>query len=573
MVESSSLVPADLTSLFTSAGMQQFVPYLSGEREPPFRRACSAQKCVRVNDIEEVGDETHHTFFEMLGNWSFGDYFKKKAVDYALEFLIEECGFKKEKLWITIFEGEGEIPRDTEAEDIWIKKGFPKERIFEYGAGENFWGPVSKTGPCGPCSEIFYDLTGEPCGKKCHPNCECGRFVEVWNLVFMEYNKKGDGSFGKLSQQNVDTGMGFERMVALLEGKSSPYRSYLFRGIIEKIEELSGKKYENEKRRFRIIADHVRASSFIVADGVLPSNSGRGYVLRMLLRRMLRHLMQLEISSYEELIEEVVDIYGDFYEKLEEKEDKIKDCFRKENKKFQKTLKRGLKKFEELVSKKKEKRITGREAFDLYQSYGFPLELTVEMAEEKGFKVEKESFKKAMKEHKEKSRKGASKKFGGVGISELENEEEIKKAKALHTTTHLLQASLRRVLGKHVKQMGSDVSSERLRFDFSHPEALTDEEIKKVERLINEKIKEGLKVTKKEMPYKKALQSGALAFFKARYPKEVFVYTIGDPEDPFSKEICAGPHIQNTGEIEGRFAIIKENSAGAGIRRIRGVFK
>ncbi len=573
MVESSSLVPADPTSLFTSAGMQQFVPYLSGEREPPFRRACSAQKCVRVNDIEEVGDETHHTFFEMLGNWSFGDYFKKKAASYALEFLTSECGFKKERLWITIFEGGGEIPRDTEAEDIWVKKGFPKERIFEYGPGENFWGPVSKTGPCGPCSEIFYDLTQEPCGKNCHPNCECGRFVEIWNLVFMEYNKKGDGSFGKLNQQNVDTGMGFERMVALLEGKASPYRSYLFKGIIKKLEELSGKKYEDEKRRFRIIADHVRASSFIVADGVLPSNSGRGYVLRMLLRRMLRHLMQLEISSYEELIEEVVDTYGDFYQDLKEKEKEIKDCFKKENEKFQKTLKRGLKKFEKLVSKKKEKRITGREAFDLYQSYGFPLELTVEMAGEKGFEVEKEGFKKAMKEHKEKSRRGASKKFGGVGINQLENEEEVKKAKALHTTTHLLQAALREVLGKHVKQMGSDVSPERLRFDFSHPEALTDEEIKKVEEIVNERIKEGLKVTKKEMSYKKALESEALAFFKARYPKEVFVYSIGDPENPFSKEICAGPHVQNTGEIEGQFVIIKENSAGAGIRRVRGVFK
>lgn len=557
IVPSSSLVPADPTSLFTSAGMQQFVPYLSGESEPPYRRACSVQKCVRVNDVDEVGDSTHHTFFEMLGNWSFGDYFKKEAIDYALEFVLEELGMSKDRIWVTIFEGDESTPRDDESERLWLEKGIPQERIYEYDKNDNFWGPVTATGPCGPCTEIFYQRW-DPCGPDCHPNCECGAMVEIWNLVFMGLDKKDDGSFEELSQHNVDTGAGFERLVFLLQGKGSAYQTDLFQPIIREIESVTGKDYEDNKRRFRVIADHLRASSFMITDRVRPSNTDRGYVLRMLLRRMFRHLYQLG-GNYESLIEAVVDNYSEAYPDLDVEE--IQEVIQREEGRFKKALDKGLKRFEEMAE---DGEITGHDAFDLYQSYGFPLELTNEMAEEEGLSVDREEYEKAMKEHKEQSRKGAKKKFGG---GELEGENK-RKATALHTATHLLQAGLRSVLGDHVKQMGSDIKPERLRFDFSNSKALTDEQIEEVEEWVQDKINQGLKVSKVEVPYEEAVDSGALAFFKVRYPRKVFVYTIGS----VSKEICAGPHIKST-EGMGQFEIIKEESVGAGVRRIKAILK
>ena len=573
VVASSSLVPADPTSLFTSAGMQQFVPYFSGEHTLPYKRVCSAQKCVRVNDVEEVGDSTHHTFFEMLGNWSFGDYFKKKAIDMALEFLLTECGIEKSKLWVTVFTGQGSIPKDTESVDLWKSCGIPENKIFEYGFDDNFWGPVTKTGPCGPCSEIFFELTDRPCGPDCHPNCECGRFVEIWNLVFMEYNKTGDGKFEKLSQQNVDTGMGFERMLSLLQGKPSAYQTDLFLPIIQELERLSGCDYKQEIRRFRVIVDHIRASSFIIGDGVIPSNTGRGYVLRMLLRRMFRHAEHIGLSPdwFIQPIQLIGDIYGDEYNEVREKRVDILTIIQEEQEKFSKTLKKGLIRFNHLINGMKEGVIAGKEAFDLYQSYGFPLELIKEMAVEKGFKIDEKGFHAKMSEHKEVSKAGAEKKFGGVGIADLKNKEEREAAICLHTATHLLQSALMQVLGDHIKQMGSDISSVRLRFDFSHSQAITDSQIKKIEEIVNEKIKQGLNVEKQEMGYQEALESGALAFFKQKYPKIVNVYSIEDKEgDIASKEVCAGPHVKNTSEL-GHFKIIKQESVGAGIRRIKAI--
>lgn len=556
VVSSSSLVPADPTSLFTSAGMQQFVPYLSGDSEPPYKRACSVQKCVRVNDVDEVGDSTHHTFFEMLGNWSFGDYFKEEAIDYALEFLLEECGLDKNRLWITIFEGQEGIPRDDEAEKIWVERGISKDRIFEYDNRDNYWGPVARTGPSGPCSEIFYDLTQEACGDDCHPNCDCGRFVEIWNLVFMEYHKDEEGQFSKLKQHNVDTGLGFERVLALLQGKSSAYQTDLFEDVITKLTELSGKSYEEEKVRFRVICDHLRTVCFLVAEKVRPSNTDRGYVLRMLLRRMLRHLSQMGVDDYEVLIETMVSLYQEAYPELRDERGQILEVVLEEDRKFGKALRRGVKEFNKMVER--QNKISGQDAFDLYQNYGFPWELVQEMAMERGLGVNREEYDEAIEEHKKTSRKGAEKKFGGGG----------KLNPALHTATHLLQSALREILGDHVKQMGSDITEDRLRFDFSHEQALTDKEKSRIEEWINDKIDKDLVVSKEELEFDKALEEGALAFFKEKYPKRVFVYTI----DGVSKEVCAGPHVERIGKM-GVFQITSEESAGAGIRRIKATLK
>jgi len=573
IVPSSSLLPADPTSLFTSAGMQQFVPYLSGETDPPYLRACSAQKCLRVGDIEEVGDDTHHTFFEMLGNWSFGDYFKEKAIDLSLEFLVDGCNIPKEKLWVSIFKGENGVPRDDESDQLWQKAGVPKQKIYEFGMKDNFWGPVSKTGPCGPCSEIHYDQGKEfGCGKPdCGPNC-CERFIEIWNLVFMEYNKKADASLEKLPKQNVDTGLGFERFVSILQKKSSNFTTDLFFPIIQELEKVSGLKYQENKKSFHVLADHLRTVCFVVPEGIIPSNVDRGYILRMLLRRSFRHAKTLGFPEnwYKSIVEKVLEIYTSQYPEIN-KQDEILEIIQKEEQKFGKTLKKGLKEFEKLVSKKQDKIISGEQVFNLYQSFGFPLELTKELAQEKGLEINEQDFQKAFESHKQASKKGAEKKFGGVGIGEGDTEEEIEKKTRLHTATHLMHQALRTVLGDHVQQMGSDITLERLRFDFSHSEKLTDDQVEKVENIVNEKIKQGLNIEKQEMEYEKALESGALAFFKEKYPKSVFVYIIGD-EQVFSKEVCAGPHVKNTSEL-GEFKIQKQESAGAGIRRIKAILK
>ncbi len=570
IVPSSSLIPEDKTVLLTTAGMQQFIPYLSGQKDATEdfggKTLASIQKCFRTNDIEEVGDDTHHTFFEMLGNWSIGGgkngYFKEGAIGLALDFLLKELGLEKERIWVTIFSGEGSVPKDNEAAEIWEKKGIPRGRILEFGSEDNFWGPVSDTGPCGPCSEIHYDR-GEKFGcKDCGPNCDkCNRFVEIWNLVFMEYDKKEDGSLKKLPQKNVDTGIGFERVTALLQGKKSAFETDLFDSIIKKLEEVSGKDYKENTKAFRVIADHARGGVFLISDNILPSNTERGYILRRVLRRAIRlgKVLKMPDSFLVVLAQEVINKFGEAYPELKLKEKEILNVIQKEQDKFEKTLERGLKEFDKIGYKK----ISGKEAFRLYESYGFPLELTKELAEEKEIEiVQEEDFEKALKKHKEISRAGVEKKFGGVG-----REAGYQEAK-LHTATHLLHQALREVLGKEVKQMGSDVNSERLRFDFSYNFKMTDEEINKVEDIVNEKIKEDLKVEKKEMSLKKALDSGALAFFKEKYPDKVNVYSVGS----FSKEICAGPHAKKTSEL-GRFKIIKEKSSGAGIRRIRAVLE
>ena len=579
IVDSSSLLPADPTCLFISAGMQQFAPYLSGEVIPPYKRACSVQKCVRVNDIEEVGDNIHHTFFEMLGNWSFNDYFKEQTIDWALIFLTEVCKIPKQRLWVTIFKGKEAISKDIESKKIWLDKGILEQRIFEFGVEDNFWGPVGKTGPCGPCSEIFYDITQTPCekDKDCGPNCDCGRFVEIWNLVFMEYNKTIEGKFEKMALQNVDTGIGFERLLTLLQNKGSAYETDLFVGVIKKIEELANIKYEQNKRAFRIVAEHLRAILFITSEGVLPSNLDRGYVLRRLLRRAIVYAKKLGLKNnwHEPIIENTVENYKDQYPEIEKNEQKCKEIIAQERQKFEKTLSKAILKFDRILSRQdKVKSISGQDLFRIRATFGLPFEIIKEITEEKGYIIDKENkdaFDQIMEEHRRLSRAGAQKKFGGVGIEQIENEEEKQMATNLHTATHLLHQALREVLGGETRQMGSDITSERLRFDFSCPKKLTKQEIEKIEDIVNDKIEKGLIVEKQKMPYEEAIQSGALAFFKERYPQEVFVYIIKEESGSvFSKEICAGPHIKNT-SILGKFKIIKEKSIGASLRRIKAI--
>ncbi len=566
IVPSSSLIPQDNTVLLTTAGMQQFVPYLSGEKDPVedlgSLHLVSVQKCFRTPDIDEVGDDTHHTFFEMLGNWSIGtdekgNYFKEGAIKLALDFFLNEIGLDKERIYVTVFKGEGDIPKDTEAIEIWKENGISEERIKEFGLEDNFWGPTAETGPCGPCSEIHYDR-GEyyGCGKECGPNCEeCKRFVELWNLVFMEYNKKTDGTFEKLSQTNIDTGIGFERLLSLLNDKDSAYETDLFDEIIGKIEDLCDKEYGENKKAFRVIADHIKGACFLVADGVVPSNTERGYILRRVLRRAIRFGKLLGMENFlADVAKVVIDKYGDIYSELRRSD--LLDIIKEEEEKFEKTLENGLKQFEKL------NKITGESAFDLYQTYGFPLELTEELAKEKGIEVDKDSFKKALKKHQEISRAGAEKKFKG-GLADTSDQ-----VVKYHTTNHLLLAALREILGDHVEQKGSNITAERLRFDFSHSEKLTNEEIKKVEDLVNKKIEEDLEVSFEEMSLEEARAKGAMGVFGERYGEVVKVYSIGD----FSKEICGGPHVKRTSEL-GKFKIVKEKSSSSGIRRIKAILE
>ena len=573
VVPSSSLIPTDPSVLLTSAGMQQFVLYLAGEKDPiqdfKTRHLASCQKCFRTLDIDEVGNDVHHTFFEMLGNWSIGQdpktgYFKEGAIKYALEFFVDELKLDKNRFWTTVFKGEKGIPRDEESIKIWEEKGISKERIKEFGLEDNLWGPVGESGPCGPTSEIHYDR-GEiyGCGKEgCGPNCpNCNRFVELWNLVFMEYLKTGKGEYQLLSQKNVDTGIGFERLVAVLQKKDSGYETDLFWPMIQEIEKSSNKKYKEERKNFRIIADHIRGAVFLISEGIFPSNVERGYVLRRILRKAIRYGKVLGLGSgfLIPLAQKVIEIYKDIYPEVKSKEADILTVIQKEGEKFEKTLAEGLKQFEKIAAKGD---ISGIDTFHLYDTYGFPLELTEELAKEKGLTVDKKSFEEAFKKHQEVSRAGVEKKFGGVG------KEAGYQVTKLHTATHLLHRALREVLDLQVKQMGSDITPQRLRFDFSHPQKMTAKEIKKVEEIVNQKIKEDLEVKKEEIAYKKAIEQEALAFFKEKYPPIVTVYSIGN----FSKEICAGPHVSRTFEL-GRFKIIKEESSGSGIRRIRAILE
>ncbi|MFQ6049770.1 MAG: alanine--tRNA ligase [Candidatus Paceibacterales bacterium] len=573
IVPSSSLLPTDSSVLLTTAGVQQFTPYYLGEKSPFGPNVTSCQKCFRTTDIEEIGDEKHLTFFEMLGNFSFGGYFKEKAISLALEFLTEVCKFKIEDLRFSYFKGDKNVPEDLETKKILLKLGIPEERIYGFSREDNFWGPAGLEGPCGPTAEIHYELRKGPCekGEDCDPNCECGRFVELWNLVFNEYNQDQDKKLIPLKQKGVDTGLGLERVVMVCQEKPSVFETDLFEPIIKEIEKLTRNVLVNIDllKAKRIITDHIKGSVFLAAEGVLPSNVEQGYILRRILRRAIRFgkLLNLPKDFLIPLAQKVIKIYQDVYPEVKSKETDILTVIQNEEEKFEKTLERGLKQFEKISAKGN---ISGIDAFHLYDTYGFPLELTEELAKEKGISVDKKGFKFAFKKHQEISRAGVEKKFGGIG------REVGVEAIRLHTATHLLHQALREILGKHVKQMGSDITPQRLRFDFSHPEKLMVEHIKRVEDLVNQKIKEDLEVKKEEMLYQEAIDSGALAFFREKYPEKVIVYSIYNPSDPsgqvFSKEICAGPHVRKTGEL-GSFKIIKEESAGAGARRIRAILK
>jgi len=565
IVPSSSLLPTDPSVLFTTAGMQQFKPYYLGEKSPYGPNVASCQKCFRTSDIDEVGDDKHLTFLEMLGNFSFGGYFKEEAIKLAFEFLIEDCKLPINKLKFTYFKGDAQVPEDLESKKIWLKLGIPEEKIIGMGREDNFWGPTGLEGPCGPTSEIHFNG------------------IEIWNLVFNEYYQDRNGKLTPLKQNGVDTGMGLERLAMVLQKKESIFETDLFSPIIFEIKKMTGQReissferlytpsiaFEKEfekikyQRPLRIIADHIRAAVFLAAEGILPSNVERGYVLRRILRRAIRYgkLLNLPKNFLIPLAQKVIEIYQNVYPEVKSKETDILTVIQNEEERFSKTLESGLKNLKLQIENYKLKNlkvISGKMAFDLFQSYGFPLEITKEIVEEEGFEVNEKEFEEEFKKHQEISRAGAEKKFGGGGEF----------SPKLHTATHLLHAALREVLGKHVKQMGSDITPQRLRFDFSHLQKMTAEEIKKVEDLVNQKIKEDLEVKKEEMRYEEAIKSGALAFFKEKYPEKVSVYSIGD----FSKEICAGPHVKRTSEL-GHFKIIKEESAGSGIRRIRAVLK
>lgn len=561
VIPSAPLIPEnDPSVLFNTAGMQPLVPYLLGEEHPEGTRLTDYQKCVRTNDIEEVGDNRHLTYFEMLGNWSLGDYFKEESIGMSYEFLTKELGIPVEKLSVTCFAGDNDCPRDTVSAEIWGKVGIPKERIYFYGKDDNWW-IAGEEGPCGPDTEMFYD-TGKPaCSKECQPSCDCGKYVEIWNNVFMEYFKDKNG-YSKLTKKNVDTGLGLERMTMLLQGKETPYDTELFLPIMKKLEQLQKVDYIESRR---IIAEHLRSSMMIIADGGRPSNLDRGYVLRRLIRRMIRHLnkLQIELNELSTLIEINVENLKEMYPELEKNKDTIKAVILEEKDKFVKTLTNGEREFEKQIHKLQEtgtKKIAGEIVFRLYDTYGFPPEVTKELAEENGYEVDLKEFEKLFEQHQEKSRMGAEHKFKG-GLAE-QTEETIQ----YHTATHLLNAALKQVIGKDAHQRGSNITVDRMRFDFNCDHKLTDEEKKAVEDLVNQWIQEGLEVTKQEMKKEEAIQSGAECMFIEKYPDIVTVYSIGD----ISKELCGGPHVKNTKEL-GTFKIKKEESSSSGIRRIKAV--
>ncbi len=564
VIPSAPLIPEnDPSVLFTTAGMQPLVPYLLGEKHPEGKRLTDYQKCVRTNDIEEVGDNRHLTYFEMLGNWSLGDYFKEEAVSMSFEFLTKELGIPVDKISVTCFAGDEDAPRDEVTAECWRKAGIPDERIYFYGKDDNWW-IAGEEGPCGPDTEMFYDTGKEPCSKDCQPSCDCGKYVEIWNNVFMEYYKSKDGTYSKLKQQNVDTGMGLERITFLLQGKTTPFDTEIFEPIMEKLESLQ--KIDDIKSR-RIIAEHLRSSMMIISDGGRPSNIDRGYILRRLIRRMTRHLNKLQISLDELgcLIDLDIEILKEMYPDLEKNKEIIKQVILEEKDKFVKTLSHGEREFEKAIQKLKQENkdiVDGQTIFKLYETYGFPPEITADLAEEQGFKIDMTEFDKLFKEHQDKSRMGSEQKFKG-GLAD-QNEQTIK----YHTATHLLHKALQIVLGEHAKQKGSNITTERLRFDFSHPEKMTKEQLKEVEDIVNEQIKRDLPVTCEEMTVEEAKNSGATGLFENKYGDKVKVYTIGD----FSKEICGGPHVKHTGEL-GKFKILKEESSSAGVRRIKAILE
>ena len=625
-IPSASVIPENgPTVLFTTAGMHPLVPYLMGAMEHPAgKRLTDVQKCIRTGDIDEVGDSSHLTFFEMLGNWSLGDYFKEKMIPWSWEFLTskEWLGLDPDKLAFTVFEGDSDCPRDEEAANLWRQKGVKDENLFYLPKKHNWWGPAGITGPCGPDTEMFIIRDQPPCGPDCSPACSCGRYLEIWNDVFMQYEKQKDGTFIPLKQKNVDTGMGLERTYCVLMGANTVYETEIFAGIIGKIEALSGKKYgqdEETTKSIRIISDHMRTATFIIGDdrGVTPSNVDQGYVLRRLIRRAVRHGMKLgmEAGFTCEIAKVIIDQYKDVYPELDRHADFILEQLKLEEERFQRTLKKGMAEFEKVTGNMQRRRdaftalranradpdavaaalkvlppspenkpviekvkdgtiddatidallagcatMDGRSAFKLYDTYGFPVEITCEMAAEKGISVDVDGFNERFKKHQEASHAGAEQRFKG-GLQD--HSEQTTK---LHTATHLLHAALRKVLGPEVAQKGSNITPERLRFDFSFGRKMTDEEKQEVERLVNEYIQAAAPITCEEMTVAEAKAQGAIGLFESKYGERVKVYTMGE----FSKEICGGPHASNTGDLKS-FKIKKEEASSAGVRRIKAV--
>jgi len=571
IIPSAPLVPEnDPTVLFISAGMHPLVPYLSGESHPEGRRLANVQKCLRTDDIEEVGDISHNTFFEMLGFWSLGDYWKQESLRWTLEWFTRVLGLEQERISVTVFAGDSDAPRDDEAVQVWLGLGIPQERIYYLPKKDNWWGPAGKTGPCGPDSELFYD-TGRPKhGPDCQPGCSCGKYIEIGNNVFMQYNKTAEGAFEPLKQRNIDVGLGLERTLCVLLGTKDVYTTDLFTPIVQRIRELQERRVskaaipsEQEQRLIRIIADHLRAATFIIADGVTPSNVEQGYICRRLIRRAVRCGHELGIPGVftATVAQTVITRFGPIYPELEQRQAIILNALTHEEERFGRTLERGLREFEKLeegLQQRGETVLAGEAVFRLFDTFGFPPTLTAELAQERGLSIDLESFNTLFKQHQERSRQANQEKFAG-GLADHSE-----RTMRLHTATHLLHQALRDVLGTHVRQMGSNITPERLRFDFSHPKKLTPEEIQRVEEIVNQQIQRDLQTTMEVMPLQQALDQGALAFFGERYGDLVKVYKIGN----YSMEVCGGPHVQHTGGM-GHFRITKAESIGQGVQRIR----
>jgi alanyl-tRNA synthetase len=562
-IPSAPLLPEnDPSALFTSAGMHPLVPFLLGEPHPLGRRLVNFQKCLRTNDIDEVGDLSHLTFFEMLGNWSLGDYFKEESLSWSYEFLIQELGIDPVRLAVTVFAGDQDAPRDDVSAHIWRGLGIPGQRIFFLPKSDNWWGPVGATGPCGPDSEIFYD-TGLPDHPGCRPGCPCGKWLEIWNNVFMEYRREADGRYTRLARRNVDTGMGVERTITVLQGQQDVFQTDVLYPLVQAVEQLAGRSYQDHPKPIRIIADHLRAVTLSIADGALPSNVEAGYVVRRMVRRAVRFGRELGLRENfcAQLAQTVIDQMSSVYPELEERRDLIASTLDSEETGFRQTLERGLKQVHKLIEEvRRSGEIPGKDAFTLYETFGFPVEMTLELAREYGLGIDQAGFEEQYRKHRELSRRAMDVKFKG-GLADHAEE-----TTRLHTASHLLQAALRQVLGSTVHQMGSNITAERLRFDFSHDERLTEEQLAEVERLVNEQIRLDVPVTMELMSLEQAKASGALAFFGEKYGDQVKVFSIGS----FSKEVCGGPHVRRTGELA-RFTITKQEAVGKVIRRIRAV--
>lgn len=568
-IPSSSVIPEnDPTVLFTTAGMHPLVPYLLGEKHPEGNRLTDYQKCIRTGDIDEVGDNSHCTFFEMLGNWSLGDYFKEQMIPWSYEFLTSKdyLGIDKNKIAVTVFAGDNEVPRDEQSAQIWEKCGIDKNDIYFLPRKHNWWGPAGLTGPCGPDTEMFIKVK-DKCCETCSPACDCGAFLEIWNDVFMAYNKQADGSYKDLAQRNVDTGMGLERTLCVLNGKKSVYDTDLFVDAKQKLEQLTNLKYdadEKTSKAFRVVLDHTRTAVFMIGDekGIVPSNVDQGYILRRILRRAIRYARQINLpaSGLGDIAKVFVEKYKDVYPELYRNQERINNEITKECTKFNRTLEGGLKEFEKTVSRLNGDTIDGVTAFHLFDTFGFPIEITKELALEKGLKVDEAGYKKAFTEHQEKSRAGSEQKFA-CGLADSKEE-----TTHLHTATHLLHAALKKVISSDINQKGSNITAERLRFDFNLDRPCTPDELKQIEDLVNDVIKQDLPVVMEEMTVKEAKDKGFIGLFTDKYGEKVKTYRIGD----FSKEICGGPHANHTAEL-GQFKIVKEQSCSAGVRRIKAI--